>query len=183
MRTVFSMKQLLFLLSLCLAVPLTQSGCTQTTTLEAGGSYTDPVLAKTDQAILDASHTMTAFIEWARTNAAFLAKWPEVARLSGNIEAQQSQWERDAYAARDAYADAVKAYKTAIAAGVVGALPPNRAKVDAAVAVLTSVISQAIAYQQAHKPTSYLAPDGVNTITDHGDGVKSTTLANVVERK
>lgn len=133
-------------------VAVLTTSCKQTA-LEPGGAYTDPVLAKTDQSILDASRAMTAFVEWAKANSVYLARWPEVAQLAKNIETQEKQWVRTAYEARDAYASASKEYRKAVAAGVAGALPPNRAKLDGALAVLTNVVSQVVAYQQAHRTT------------------------------
>ncbi len=149
-----NLRTLLACFALAVATPLALvhvTGCAGTTTLEAGGAYSDPVLAQADRAILDASRAMTEFIAWQRANAAFLAKWPEIERAARNIESQRDGWEKDAYAARDAYASAAKDYRKAIADGVVGALPPSRAKIDGSIAVLTSVVTQIGAYRNAHR--------------------------------
>ncbi len=144
------MKRLLLALALCVAVPLVPVGCnSQQQTLEAGGAYTDPILAKTDRAILDASHAMTAFIDWANINSAYLARWPEVAQAAKNIAAQKDSWIRDAYAARDAYASAAQAYR--VAAGTSAAVDAKRAALDGAIAVLANIVTQVISYQNAHK--------------------------------
>lgn len=143
----------LLVMAACFAVaPVVQFGCKQTMTLEAGGAYTDPVLAQTDQSILDASRAMREYIAWTKANSVFLAKWPQVAQLATRIEAQEKGWIKDAYIARDAYAAASVAYRKAIADGVAGAIPPSRVKVDAMIAVLTSVVTEVLAYRQAHKP-------------------------------
>lgn len=132
--------------ALALAVPFsaTVTGCASQTTLEAGGAYSDATLAKTDRAILDASHTLTAFLDWQTANSAYLAKWPEVGALAAKVAAQKDKWIFDAYAARDIYADAAKAYRDGKAAA------PNGNAVNAALSVLTNVTAQILAYQTSH---------------------------------
>lgn len=138
-------------MAFALAMPFIITGCKTTgTTLAAGGVYTDPYLAKTDQFIFDSAKSLDDFVTWQSNNAAFLSKWPEVAALAQNVSANKSQWIKDAYAARDSYASAEAAYKAAIAAGNSGAIAPTTAKVDAAVAVITNITNQIIAYKAAH---------------------------------
>lgn len=130
-------------------VPLTFVGCQQgVMTLEPGGAYTDPVLAKTDRAILDASKLLTDFVAWAASNSAYLAKWPEVGMLAARISAYEKGWFRDAYLARDAYAEAAKAYRF-------GATPKTnvdskRAALDGAMGVVENITKQIIAYRASH---------------------------------
>lgn len=139
-----------YLLAICLLfapVPaLFTSGCQHETTLEAGGVYSDVTIAKTDQAILDASHALTAFIDWSRANATYLARWPEVGQLAVKVAAQKDGWIRDAYAARDAYAGALSAYKAGR-----GPDPSSASsQLNAALAVLSNVTTQIVSYKSAH---------------------------------
>ncbi len=140
-------KLLLIVCLICAPLPaLFVSGCQNQTTLEAGGVYHDPVLAKTDQAILDASHALTAFLDWQTANASYLSHYPEVGTLAARVAAQKDGWIREAYAARDAYAAASAAYKAGL-----GADPsPASARLNAALAVLSNVTTQIITYKAAH---------------------------------
>lgn len=141
------MKKLTLLLAVaCLAVsvPVIQTGCQNTSTLEAGGAYSDPVLASTDRAILDASRAMGDFVQWHAANATYLARWPEVAAMSAKVSAGRDGWVRDAYFARDAFAQASAAYK----AGKQG--PPDGAQLRAALAILMNVTTQLTSYRSAH---------------------------------
>ncbi len=142
------MKKLLLVLCLLLAPApaLFTSGCQNQTTLEAGGAYTNPVLAQTDRAILDASHALTAFLDWHYANTGYLARWPEVGALAAKVAAQKDGWIKEAYAARDAYAAASAAYK----AGLGNDVMPSSARLNAALAVLSNVTTQIIAYKNAH---------------------------------
>ena len=127
------------------------SGCgSHPVTLAPGGVYTDPVLAQTDQAILDTSAALTGFLSWNTENSAFLVKFPAVGALAEKVAANKDGWIRDAYKARDAYAVDAKAYRDAIALGQTNATPPNRAKIDAALAVLTSLATQVTALKATH---------------------------------
>lgn len=138
------MKKLLLFACLALAVPVLQTGCQHKVVLESGGAYSDPVLATTDRAILDASHAMADFVSWHAANATFLAKWPEVGALAAKVSAGRDGWVRSAYAARDAYAQASTSYK----AGKQG--PPDGAPLRAVMAVLTNVLAQITSYRAAH---------------------------------
>lgn len=135
---------LLLLACLTLTVPVLQTGCSHAVTLESGGAYSDPALATTDRAILDASHAMTDFVAWKAANATYLASWPEVAILAAKVSAGRDKWVRDAFAARDSYALASAAYK----AGKQG--PPDGANLRAAMAVLSDLTTQIISYRSAH---------------------------------
>lgn len=137
-----------------------QTGCSTTPHLEAGGVYTDIVLAKTDQTILDASHTMAGFVQWQSANAAYLAKWPAVGELANRISAQKDGWIRNAYAARDSYALALLAYREAVAASKDKSGPAvdearakqvaARAKLDGAIALLNDIADQIIQFRTDH---------------------------------
>src|ERR1700694_200231 len=118
------------------AMPVLQTGCQHTVTLEAGGVYSDAYLATTDQAILDAAKTLDGFISWYKANATYLAKYPAVVDLAAKVTAHQNEWLRDAYAARDAYAKAETLYKAGKATA------PTTATVNAALSVLNDVIAQ-----------------------------------------
>jgi hypothetical protein len=141
------MKKLILICALAFATPLAlvQTGCQHTVTLEAGGAYADPTIATIDHAILDASHALTAFLDWNAANAPYLAKWPEVGALATRVAAQKDGWIRDAYFARDAYASASAAYKAGKASA-----PPSNANLNAALAVLSNVTQQIIDYKTAH---------------------------------
>ncbi len=138
------MKKFLLFICLAIAAPVLQTGCQHEVVLEAGGAYSDPVLATTDRAILDASHAMADFIAWHAANATYLARWPEVAALSAKVSSGRDGWVRSAYAARDAYAEASLAYK----AGKQG--PPDGSNLRSAMAVLTNVLAQITASRSAH---------------------------------
>jgi len=147
-----TLKFWLFASLLAVGLPVAQTGCSNPVTLEAGGAYSDATLATTDQAILDASHALTGFVGWADANATYLARWPEVGALSASVAAQKDAWIRDAYAARDAYAVAAKAYR--LAAGTPAAdqteVERKRAALQGALAVLTNLTTQIAAYRAAH---------------------------------
>lgn len=150
------MKKLILIFALAfsaIAVPVMQTGCKTPVTVEQGGIYSEASLAVTDQAILDANQALNSFVSWYQANQAFLSKYPEVGTLIAKIQANQSAWIRDAYAARDAYASALKAYNAALAAGQAGT-SPDHAKIDAALAVLTDITQQIVAYRAAHPITS-----------------------------
>lgn len=144
------MKRILFILAVALAVPLAHTGCQSTVTLAPGGVYTDPVLAVTDQSILDASHALTGFLDWTALNHEFLSQYPEVGKLSTQIAQQKDGWIRDAYAARDAYASASHAYRSAAGGGDPTAMSTTKAKLDLALAVLTNLTDQIVQYRLAH---------------------------------
>lgn len=144
------MKRLFLILCLAFAVPtaaLLQSGCQHQVTLEQGGAYTDATLATTDQAILDASKTLTGFLDWHRTNATYLAQWPEVGQFAERVAAEKDQWIRGAYQARDSYAEGAKAFKAGAAALD---LDERRAKLNAVLSLLANVTSQINAYKTSH---------------------------------
>jgi hypothetical protein len=127
------------------------------TTLAPGGAYSDVNLAQTDQAILDANGAMDGFVQWEAANHTFLLKYQEVGALAAIITAQKGGWVKEAYAARDAYASASQAYKAAIAAGKTADPTGQNAahdKLIAALAVLTDVTKQVVAYRAAHPPTA-----------------------------
>lgn len=128
------------------SLPVYQAGCQHQVTLETGGVYSDPVLATTDQAILDSSRALTAFVEWANANATYLARWPEIGQLAIRVATQKDGWIRDAYAARDAYAQAAKDYKD----GKAGSPDPQRAKLNGILALIKSATDQIINYRNAH---------------------------------
>lgn len=140
--------RLLLIIAMTLAViagPVMQTGCaSHAVTLEAGGAYTDSYLATTDQAILDAAKSLDGFLVWYNANATFLAKYPAVGDLAAKVNAHQNEWLRNAYAARDAYANAESAYR----AGKGGA--PSVAAVNAALSILLDVTKQITAYKAAH---------------------------------
>lgn len=142
-----------YLISLVLAftaisVPVLQTACTHVTTLEAGGVYSDPILAQTDRAILDASHALTGFIDWTQANAAYLAKYPDVITLADKILNAKDGWIRDAYAARDAYASALTAYRAG--KGDQTTVSAKQAALNGAIAVLNNITAQITAAQTAH---------------------------------
>lgn len=130
------MKKILLFACLAIAAPIVQTGCQHEVVLEQGGAYSDPVLATTDRAILDASRAMVDFVGWHAANATYLAKWPEIGALAAKVGAGRDGWVRTAYAARDAYAQASAAYK----AGKAGL--PDGANLRAAMAVLTNILAQ-----------------------------------------
>lgn len=148
--------RLVFFLAFAVAFAGTASvmftGCPATTgvTLAPGGAYSDPVLFQIDQATGIADSTLTAFVAWQKANAAYLAKWPEVGSLSVTIQAKQDSWLRDVIAARDDYVVAASAYKGTVNAATAAGVTSARAKIDGALAVITTVIAQAAAYQSAH---------------------------------
>ena len=139
------MKRLFLTLILAVMPVMTFQACQHQVTLEAGGAYSDAPLATADQAILDASHTLSGFIEWSGANATYLAKWPEVSALAAKVAVQKDGWIRDAYAARDAYAKAITAYKSATGP------TPDAARLNAALAILANVTAQINDYKTAHK--------------------------------
>ena len=148
------MKKLLILLGLAmltLSVPVLETGCQHQVTLEQGGAYTSATLATADASILAAASALDGFVTWENTNSAFLAKWPEIHALAVNVAVNENTWIRNAYAARDAYASAEVAYKSALAAGQTG-VTPDRAKIDAALALLKNISDQIVAYRAAHPP-------------------------------
>jgi hypothetical protein len=118
------------------AMPVLQTGCQHTVTLEQGGVYSDAYLATTDQAILDAAKTLDGFAAWYKANAAYLAKYPAVGDLAAKVTAHQNEWLRDAYAARDSYAKAAALYKAGQGTA------PTTAAVSAAISVLNDVVAQ-----------------------------------------
>lgn len=138
------MNKIILFACLIIAAPILQTGCQHEVALESGGIYSDPVLATTDRAILDASHAMADFVQWHAANATFLAKWPEVGALAAKVGAGRDGWVRTAYAARDAYAQASAAYK----AGKQG--PPDGSQLRAALAVLTNATTQITSYRSSH---------------------------------
>lgn len=135
---------LLLLSCFALTAPVIQTGCQHTVTLESGGAYSDSTLAVTDRAILDASRAMGDFVAWNEANATYLARWPEVGVLAAKVRAGRDGWIRNAYAARDAYAQAESAYK----AGKQG--PPDGAQLRAALAVLNDLTTQIVSYRSQH---------------------------------
>ena len=153
------MKKFLLIFALAfsaVAVPLTQTGCKTTTTLEQptattapGTFYTSADLAVFDQGILTARLALDSFVQWEAANAVFLAKYPEVHALAVSVKTGEDQWTRDAYAARDAYASAVVTYTAALAAGQAGSAP-DHAKIDAALALLQNLATQVAQYRAAH---------------------------------
>ncbi len=149
------MKKLILIFALAfsaVALPVTQSGCKGgSVTLAPGGVYTDPVLAQADQTILDVSHALTGFLDWSHANSAYLAKYPEVLALATSVSTQKDDWIKSAYSARDAYAAAAAAYKAGTGDGSV--VDAKRAALIGALAVLTNISSQIVAYRAAH-PTN-----------------------------
>lgn len=138
------MKKLFFILALALPLTCFQTACQNTVTLEPGGVYKDTSLAVADQAILDASHALAGFVQWADTNATYLAQWPQIGALAKDVAAKRDVWVFDAYAARDAYARASAAYKEGLGQA------PDKSKLNAALAVLKSVTTQVQEYKKAH---------------------------------
>lgn len=134
----------LLALTLVAVAPLAQTGCQHAVTLESGGAYSDPALATTDRAILDASHAMGDFVTWQAANATYLAHWPEVAALAEKVRKGRDGWVRSAYVARDAYAQASAAYKV----GKQG--PPDGSNLRAAMAVLSDLTVQITAFRSSH---------------------------------
>jgi hypothetical protein len=136
----------LFVFAIAAICPIAvQTGCANHgVTLETGGPYSSSYLATTDQAILDASKAIDGFLSWYQTNATFLAKYPEVGQLATQVQAHKKEWEVDAYAARDAYAAAEKAYKDGLGTS------PTTAKVDAALSILNSIAAEAASLNAAH---------------------------------
>jgi hypothetical protein len=137
---------------LWIAILIFAAGC-KTTALEAGGAYHDPLLAKTDQAILDGAAALQGFVDWQTANAAFLAKYQEVGALAGEIRSHKDAWETEAWNARDAYAQAKKAYDDAVAAGQTGdqaAVTASQAKLAGALAVIQNITQQIAQYRAAH---------------------------------
>jgi hypothetical protein len=126
------------------AMPVLQTGCQHTVTLEAGGAYSDAYLATTDQAILDADKSLDGFLAWYNANQAFLAKYPAMVDLAASVTAHKNEWLRDAYAARDTYANAEVAYKAGKATA------PSTAAVAAALSVIKDITTQINAYRAAH---------------------------------
>ena len=146
------MKKYLFIaawLFAAVSLPIAFTGC-QSSTLESGGVYSDPILASADQAILSADQSLTGFTDWVAANSAFLAQFPELEKLADNIKSQKNGWLKDAYAARDDYAAAMVVYKQAVASGSSTAIAPTTAKIDAAISLLTSVVQQITAARAAH---------------------------------
>lgn len=139
-------------LAFAIALPVFEAGCKNPpVTLAAGGVYTDPILATTDQSILDADTALSGFVDWAGANSAFLVKYPEITQAASNVAANKATWIKNAYAARDAYAAAAKAYKTAAAGtGDQTAVSATQAKLTGALAAIQSITAQVIAYQAAH---------------------------------
>lgn len=120
-----------------ISLPVLETGCaSQPITLEQGGVYSDAYLATTDQAILDAAHSLDGFLGWYAANATFLAKYPAVGELAAKVTAHQNEWLRNAYAARDTYANAETAYKAGKATA------PSTATVAAALSVLKDITTQ-----------------------------------------
>ncbi len=143
------MKRFLFAVALLFSTPLLFTGCHGVgTTLEAGGAYTDPLLATTDRAILDASKALDDFVNWQRANADYLAKWPEIAKYADRVSANRDSWVKDAYAKRDAYASILKAYRDGKASGA--DVSEYRARMSAALAIINNVTAQITAYRLAH---------------------------------
>lgn len=146
------MKKLIILFALAftaVALPLAQTGCKSgSVTVQAGGVYTDPVLAVTDQSILDASHALTGFIQWTGANSGALAKYPEVLALSSSIAQQKDGWIKSAYSARDAYAAAAAAYRAG--QGDSATVNAKQAALNGALAVLNNITTQIVAYKAAH---------------------------------
>lgn len=142
------MKRLFLIFALVLSAIVFPVGCQHQVTLEPGGAYSDATLATADQAILDASHTFTGFLDWYTANAAFLAKWPEVGQLASSVAAQKDGWIKNAYLARDAFAQAQKAYKDA--KGSSTDVDTKRAQMNAALALISNVTQQITTYRNAH---------------------------------
>lgn len=141
---------LLVLLTLAGLTACFAPACKTSVAVAPGGAYSDVNLALTDKAILDANSALEGFLSWYNSNAAVLAKWPEVGKLAATVTAQKNGWIRDAYAARDAYALAAIAYRKALADGAANAVPPERAKMDGALSILKTAIDQFNAYKAAH---------------------------------
>jgi len=141
------MKQILYvcaMISLVFAVPVVQTGCQSTTTLEAGGVYTDANLAKIDQSILGAAKTLDGFVSWHAANVAYLTKYPAVGELAEKVAAHRNEWIKNAYAARDAYAEAGVAYKQGKATS------PTMAGVNAALSIINNITAQINTYKSQH---------------------------------
>lgn len=149
------MKKLTFLFALLYSIGafviIDTAGCKSQVTLAAGGAYSDPVLAQTDQSILDASHALTGFVQWTSANSAFLAKYPEVLALATSVASQKDGWIKSAYSARDAYAKAAADYRAGI--GDSATVNAKQAALNGALAVLNNISSQIVAYRAAH-PTN-----------------------------
>ncbi len=146
------MKKLMLMFALAfaaIALPVSQTGCQGgKVTLAAGGAYTDPVLATTDQSILDASHSLSGFVDWANANATYLAKYPEIQSLAVSIGAQKDGWIKAAYSARDSYAAAALAYRQGT--GSAANVSTQQAALNGALAVLVNISNQIVAYRAAH---------------------------------
>jgi hypothetical protein len=135
-------------LAMACAVPIIETACPNGVTLAAGGAYSDPVLATTDQAILDASSLFSGFLSWDNANATFLARYPEVGTFAASIAANKDAWIKSAYAARDSYAAAVKAYKAGT--GSQSDVDAAHAKINGAIALLNNISTQITSYRSAH---------------------------------
>lgn len=127
---------------------LISTGCQNKVTLEQGGAYTDPVLATTDQSILDASKAIQGFLSWYDTNKTFLDKYPEVGKLADSVRSNEKTWIKDAYSARDSYAAASVAWKAG--KGSQPDADAAHAKLNAALAVLSNLTAQIAAYRSSH---------------------------------
>lgn len=141
---------LIFAAALFCAGPLLliDAGCTNKITLASGGAYTDPVLATTDQSILDASKAIQGFLGWYDANKDFLAKYPEVGKLADQVRSNEKSWIKDAYSARDSYASASVAYKTG--KGTQADADVLHSKLNAALAVLNNITAQIATYRSSH---------------------------------
>lgn len=147
------MKNMLIILRaavLGLCIPILQTSCQSSApvTLEPGGTYSDSILATTDQSILDAQKLVDDFGAWYVANSSYLSQWPEVGSLAANVAAHNNEWFRNAYAARDAYASVSADYKNGKATSA--DLDAKHADINVALSVLNNITAQITTYKTQH---------------------------------
>lgn len=139
---------ILFFAGLGSVACFTLTGCQHTVKLEAGGVYTFPVLASLDQKIIAADNALGDSVKWYNANSTFLAQWPQIGTAAANVASHRDGWIKDAWAARDAYAQAYAAYQTG--AGTATAADDKLKIFNGVIAALADVTTQISNYQSAH---------------------------------
>ncbi|HUD74525.1 MAG TPA: hypothetical protein VMQ76_05585 [Terracidiphilus sp.] len=146
------------------------------TKLAPGGPYTDLVLYNATQVINTAYDSMHSFVQFEYDNRALLAPHPEVKAVADNIRQHGHDWLKAAIALRETYVtitarvnsaqaayDAIPSEANAQAlADAKASLASTSGKLDAAVAVIQTVLTQAtnilLAYQPELTKTTSVQP-------------------------
>ena len=119
---------------LLLAMLMVHTGC-QSTRLQEGGAYNDPVLFNADRTITGSYRILDSFLKWEHTNRPLLP--PEVTQAADHVRENARQWTQSAINLREAYA--------------ANPTEETRSRLDQALTLLQAALNEALRYMAAQE--------------------------------